>query len=183
MLSVAKSRSLLEHKVDALIDKAENDYKKTSPERRPSIEYHNAHKERLAKDARDPHFKSVRRQWELKLQQLGLRMEDWTDISTDEIASVIHVLGNPEEDPAPPIHSFSLPSSYPTPLAPSLSSSTRSTNVSTASSYALVDPSEFHSEEEEDSNFFFPVVCLLFLFFSFFVLTRVHHSLRQPPMT
>jgi hypothetical protein len=116
----------------------------------------------------------VRRQWEVKLQEVGLRMESWTDMSNEEMASVLDVLGDPEDEldenvvatdrESPPNQTFSSASlaSYatpPQPLAPALSSSTRSTNVSTASSYALVDPSEFHSEEE-DSGFFFPVVSL-----------------------
>jgi hypothetical protein len=178
--SVAKSRILLEHKVEALLDKTEKEHEKATPDRRRSIDQHNAHKARLAKEVREPHFKSLRRQWELKLQEVGLRMEDWTDISNEEIASVLDVLGNPEDEseesavvpeqssqpPLPPKQTFSSASlaTYATsplqPLAPSLSSSTRSTNVSTNSSYAFVDPSEFHSEEE-DSGFFFPVVCLL----------------------
>jgi len=178
--SVLKSRILLEHKVEALLDKAEKEHERSSPDRRRSPDQHNAHKARLAKEIREPHFKSLRRQWELKLQEVGLRMEDWTDMNNEEIASVLDVLGNPEDEPEepplvpeqppqaplPPKQSFSSASlatyatSPPQPVAPSLSSSTRSTNVSTNSSYALVDPSEFHSEEEEDSSFFFPVVCL-----------------------
>ena len=171
--SVSKSRILLEHKVEALLDKAEKEHEKTTPDRRRSIDQHNAHKAKLAKEIREPHFRSLRRQWEVKLQEVGLRMEEWIDISNEEIASVIEVLGDPgdeSEEPAvvpekpsqPPIKTLSsvtYATSPPQPLAPSLSSSTRSTNVSTNSSYAFVDPSEFHSEEE-DSSFFFPVVCL-----------------------
>lgn len=175
--SVSKSRTLLDHKVEALLDKAEKEYEKTAPERRRSIEQHTALKAKLAKETRVPHFRSVRRQWELKLQEVGLRMEDWTDISNEEMTSVIDVLGDPEDEPdegaivpdrpSPPNPTFSsvplstYTTSPPQSLAPSISSSTRSTNVSTTSSYALVDPSEFHSEEE-DSGFYFPVVCVLY---------------------
>jgi hypothetical protein len=194
--SVLKSRTFLEHKVEASLDKAEKEYEKTPPERRRSIDQHSAHKARLAKEIRVPHFKSVRRQWELKLQEIRLRMDDWTDMSNDEIASVIDVLGNPEDEPdegpvaanqqSPPNPNLSTASvasyatSPPQPLAPSLSSSTRSTNVSTASSYAFVDPSEFHSEEE-DSGFFFPVVCVFC--YSRCRYTCLPKPLRPLPMT
>jgi hypothetical protein len=197
--SVSKSRILLQHKVEALLDKEEKEYEKTAPERRRSIDQHNAHKARRAKEIREPHFKTLRRQWEVKLQEVGLRMEDWTDMTNEEIASVLDVLGNPEDEaeevavvadqpkvPPIPKQTFSSASlasfvaSPPQPMAPSLSSSTRSTNVSNNSSYAVVDPSEFHSEEE-DAAFFFPVVCVPSFSLSLHVFTR--GTLRPPPMT
>lgn len=132
-----------------------------------SPDQHSALKARLTKQTMVPHFEQVRMQWEKILAQSGLRAEDWTDMSADEMASVSNVLGNLEDDthqdtgavqppppaPIPPIRAP--PTIYATHLAPSLSSSTRSSNVSTASSYAFVDPSEFHSEDED---FFPPIV-------------------------
>ncbi len=168
--SASKNRSLINHKVKAFLAQADKDYEKTLPHQRHSLQEHNAFKARRVKGIKEPHFEAVRRRWENKLTEFGLRMEDWTDISAEEMAAVISVLGDPEENgeermgaprQSPP--SIAMPPSQAKstasiqPVAPSLSSSTRSTNVSTASSYALVDPSEFHSEDE-DSSFFLPTV-------------------------
>jgi hypothetical protein len=168
--SASKNRSLIDHKVKAFLAQADKDYEKTLPHQRHSLQDHNAFKARRVKEIKEPHFEAIRRQWENKLTEFGLRMEDWTDISAEEMAAVISVLGDPEENgeerTVPPRQSppsIALPPSQAKstasiqPVAPSLSSSTRSTNVSTASSYALVDPSEFHSEDE-DSGFFLPTV-------------------------
>lgn len=167
--STVKSRSVIDHRVKALLDKADKEYGKTPPDGRVSPDQHSAYKASLAKKAMVPHFEQVRTQWEKILAQSGLRAEDWTDMSDEEMASVLNVLGNLEDDihqdtaaaavqpPAQVPATQPPPTTYATrsaqPLAPSLS---RSSNVSTASSYALVDPSEFHSEDED----FFPSIAV-----------------------
>lgn len=170
--TASKSRSLIDHKLKAFLAQADKEYEKKLPQQRHSLQEHNAFKAERVKEIKEQHFEAVRRQWEAKLTEVGLRMEDWTDISSEEMAAVLSVLGDPEEHGAermvaprqsPP--SFKSQPANSTvsfqPVAPSLSSSARSANISTASSYEFVDPSEFHSEDE-DSNFFLPtVVCVL----------------------
>ncbi len=170
--SQRKSRSVIDHKVKALLDKADKDYGKAPLEGRLSPVQHSAFKARLAKQTLVPHFEHVRMQWEKILAESGLRAEDWIDMSAEEMTSVSNVLGNLEGDtdqnmvavqpPAPilatqaPPKTYATRSAQPVVIAPSLSSSTRSSNVSTASSYALVDPSEFHSEDED----YFPTIAV-----------------------
>jgi hypothetical protein len=55
-------------------------------------------------------------------------------------------LSSPTSPQMPPRN----PIPYPHPLAPSFSSSTRSTNISSASSYAVISPNELYSEDDGD---------------------------------
>ncbi|KDR72679.1 hypothetical protein GALMADRAFT_252862 [Galerina marginata CBS 339.88] len=167
--SFASSRTVMEHKVNATKAKAESEYTKTPAHLRMSSSQHEELKAQLVKKIREPYFDDVRAQWQSRLEKAGLFAEDWTDMSQDEMDAVATVLGaevedqsdedmvvvSPPQQPAP----FPQPHSTPflQPVAPSISTSTRSSNVSTASSYALVNPSEFHSEEEDD-YFFHPVM-------------------------
>ncbi|KAF9525417.1 hypothetical protein CPB83DRAFT_909174 [Crepidotus variabilis] len=169
--SVSKSRSLVDHKVKAAVDKADKEYEKLPSSQQIPITQHYANKARIMKELQDPHFEKVRRQWEDQLKTNGLRMDDWADISAAEMTAVTDVLGDPEDEgsddmvvvlePTSILTSSAPSQPYSTlalqPIAPSLSSSTRSTNISTASSYALVDPSAFNSEDE-DGAYFVPIV-------------------------
>ncbi|CAA7268300.1 unnamed protein product [Cyclocybe aegerita] len=162
-LSVAKSRTTMEHKVKAVVAKADAEYNKASPHHRIPPAEHKALKAKFVKEIQEPYFEKVRSEWHSKLHAAGLQVEDWTDITDDEMVAVSRVLGDLEDEsdedlvvvqaPAPvtaaaPIpQQYSAPSLYPT--APSISASMRSTNVSVASSYAFVNPSEFHSEDED----------------------------------
>ena len=166
--STVKTRATMEHKVTAAKAKADADYWKKPPNQRVSPSQLDAIKAKLAKDIRQAYFEDVRSQWQSKLTAVGLRMEDWIDISEDEMDAVSKALGDYEDEsdeeadvvPEPPKVTPPNPTNYSTtflqPVAPSLSTSTRSTNISSASSYAFVNPSEFHSEDED--HFFMPIV-------------------------
>lgn len=114
----------------------------------------------ITKEIQGQHFRTLRSQWQNRLHEEGLNVAQWVDITREERAAVTNILGEFEvEDevaapsPAsPPIAQLN-PTSYTHPLAPSMSSSTRSTNISSASSYALVSPSEFCSEDDQDEYF------------------------------
>ncbi|KAJ3504294.1 hypothetical protein NLJ89_g8009 [Agrocybe chaxingu] len=162
-LSVAKSRTTMEHKVKAIVAKADTEYNKASPHHRMPLAEHKALKAKFVKEIQEPYFEKVRSEWHSKLHAAGLQVEDWTDITDDEMEAVSRVLGDLEDEsdedlvvvqpPAPVAAAAPIPQQYSTPFlyptAPSISTSMRSTNVSVASSYAFVNPSEFHSEDED----------------------------------
>jgi hypothetical protein len=153
-------RAALEHKVEALKAKADTEYSRTATQSRIPQIAHDATKARLVKDLRERYFEGLRSQWQAKLLKAGLKDEQWVDISDGELTQVLHLLGSENESDedmvyvAPPTKSVPLtqPSLFYTPspaVAPSISTSTRVSNASSASSYAFVNPSEFHSEEED----------------------------------
>ncbi|KAF9564524.1 hypothetical protein CPC08DRAFT_248475 [Agrocybe pediades] len=119
-----------------------------------------------AQTIRTSYFEKIRMEWQSRLQGAGLQPEQWTDMTEDEMSNVARVLGDDEdgsdgEDSDDSVEEADEDvrerrSGYSSAHAPSMmSSSTRSGNISTstASSYALVNPSVLNSEEEDD--FFF----------------------------
>ena len=106
----------------------------------------------IAKDIQEKSFRSLRTQWQSQLDKAGLNDADWVDITEAEKEAVITILGEVEadDDDECPASSQMPPTAYPYPLAPSFSSSTRSTNISSASSYAVVSPNELYSEDDGD---------------------------------
>jgi len=110
----------------------------------------------ITKDIQEKHFHSLRSQWRTLLHKEGLNGSQWIDITEEERQAVATILGEFEDQEeviapsptSPPMAQLSS-TGYAQPLAPSISSSTRSTNTS-ASSYAIVNPSEFCSEDDQD---------------------------------
>ena len=167
--SLAGGRVAVEHKVNAARAKADSEYNKTPTHLRVSTKQHEEKKTQLEKQIKEPYFEGLRAQWQSRLLKNGLKLEDWTDITEDEMEHVANVLGDGIEEESDEdmvvvgssITAATLPPSFSAPffqpVAPSISTSTRSSNVSSASSYALVDPRQFHSEDEDD-YFWKPVV-------------------------
>ncbi|KAH9477630.1 hypothetical protein JR316_0009856 [Psilocybe cubensis] len=170
--TIPNGRNVMEHKVSAALVKAEAEYQKMPDKSRVPNEQHEEMKTNLSKKIRQAYYDGVVAQWHTKLSQAGLKAEDWSDITPEEMETVAQALGggidahsdedmvvvHPAVNPVPqtPFLAAYATSLNQRPIAPSFSTSTRTSNVSTvstassASSYAVVNPSEFHSEEEDD---------------------------------
>ena len=136
------SRNATEHKIRAATAKADE-----------------AAKAGIARDIQEKSFRTLRAQWQSLLLKESLTDADWSDITEAEKDAVTTILGelpDDDQDPFPSSSSASPqmpppnPIPYPHPLAPSFSNSTRSTNISSASSYAVVSPNELYSEDDGD---------------------------------
>ncbi|KAF8908609.1 hypothetical protein CPB84DRAFT_1744231 [Gymnopilus junonius] len=159
--SLTGSRLVIDHKVNAAKAKADSEYTKTPSHLRMSASQHEETKTKLERQIKEPYFEGLRAQWHSKLEKAGLKAEDWADITPEEMEQVANTLGDGIEEESDedmvvvgPTASGPFPQAFSTPffqpLAPSISTSTRSSNVSSASSYALVDPKQFYSEDEDD---------------------------------
>jgi hypothetical protein len=154
----AKGRTQLDLTIQAALEKTEADWNKFPNSNRMSRIQRNANKAQIAKKIKAPYFDEARAKWHDMLEPLGLKPDYWTDLTDDEKRRITNTLGAEDESdeeavvselpppivqPTQPTHFFQPPS-----LAPSFSTSSRATNLS-SSSYAFVNPSEFNSEEED----------------------------------
>ena len=156
-LSQAKNRAQLDITIQAALEKAEAEWNKSPNSTRISRIQRNATKAQIAKKIKAPYFDEARAKWLKMLEPLGLKPDYWTDLSEDEMRRITNTLGaedESDEDAVVPEMSPPAPIVTPSqthffqPLAPSFSTSSRATNLS-SSSYAFVNPSEFNSEEED----------------------------------
>lgn len=155
-LSQAKDRAQLDLTIQAALEQAEAEWNKSPINIRISKIQRNATKVKIAKRIKGPYFDAARAKWHGMLEPLGLKPDYWTDLTEDEKRRITNTLGAedesdedavvPELPPAPVVQPPQ--SHFFQPLAPSFSTSSRATNLS-SSSYALVNPSEFNSEEED----------------------------------
>ena len=156
-LSQAKDRAQLELTVQAALKKAEAEWNKTPNVERMSRIRHHETKAKIVKTIKSPYFEKARALWHQKLESLRLKADYWTDLTESEKRRITNILGAEDESdeeavvvpdlpPAPIIQSAQTP--FFQPVAPSFSTSSRATNLS-SSSYALVNPSEFNSEDED----------------------------------
>jgi hypothetical protein len=178
--SQAKDRSQLDKTIQTALEKAETEWNKVPNNDRMSRIRHNATKTRIIKTIKTPYFEQARAIWHQKLESLGLKAEHWTDLTNDEKRRITITLGADDESDdeplvvselpppvqpqPPPVVQQPTPSPFFQPLAPSFSTSSRATNLS-SSSYAFVNPSEFNSEDEDfefEIPFSNPVVSFLF---------------------
>ena len=191
--SQAKDRFQLDITVQTALAKAEAEWNKTPLPNRTSRIQRNATKAKIAKGIKAPYFDAARAKWLDMLEPYGLKPDYWTDMTEDEKRRITNTLGAedesdedvvvPESQPPPAPVVVQPPQAYfVQPIAPSFSTSSRATNLS-SSSYAFVNPSEFNSEEEDfeyEFPFSNPVVsslclssskntCFLNLFFSGYV--------------
>lgn len=158
--SQAKDRAQLDRSVQLALEKTEAAWNKTPTNSRMSRIKHNAAKVGIAKAIKTTYFEKARAQWHEKLESYGLKADYWTDLTEDEKMRITNTLGAddesdeevvvilPESSPPPIPHPTTTHSSFLQPLAPSFSTSSRATNLS-SSSYALVNPSEFNSDEDD----------------------------------
>ena len=155
-LSQAKDRAQLDSTIQAALEKAEAEWNKSPINIRISRIQRNATKAKIAKRIKAPYFDAARAKWHEMLEPLGLKPDYWTDLTEDEKRRITNTLGaedESDEDAVVP-EVPSAPTAQPPqphffqPLAPSFSTSSRATNLS-SSSYAFVNPSEFNSEEED----------------------------------
>ena len=162
-LSQTKDRAQLDSIVQAALEKADEEWFKSPINVRMSKIQRNANKAKIAKKIKAPYFDAARAKWHGMLEPLGLKPDYWTDLTEDEKRRITNALGAEDESdedvvipelptpppPQPPIVQPPPQSShFYQPLAPSFSTSSRATNLS-SSSYAFVNPSEFNSEEED----------------------------------
>ena len=163
-LSQTKDRAQLDSIVQAALEKADEEWFKSPINVRMSKIQRNANKAKIAKKIKAPYFDAARAKWHGMLEPLGLKPDYWTDLTEDEKRRITNALGAEDESdedvvvpelpppppPQPPIVQQPPPQSshFYQPLAPSFSTSSRATNLS-SSSYAFVNPSEFNSEEED----------------------------------
>ncbi|KAF8810937.1 hypothetical protein BYT27DRAFT_7185231 [Phlegmacium glaucopus] len=157
-MSQAKDRAQLDISVQKALEKAEAAWNKSPINGRMSRNQHNVTKVRLVKSIKTSYFEKARAKWDEKLELAGLKVEHWTDLTEDEKRRITNALGADDESDEDvvvvvselPQASVTQPTqtSYFQPLAPSFSTSSRATNLS-SSSYAFVNPSEFNSEEED----------------------------------
>lgn len=156
-LSQAKDRAQLDLTVQAALEKAEAEWNKTPNTDRMSRIRHNATKAKIVKTIKTPYFEKARAMWHQKLESLGLQADYWTDLTEDEKRRITNTLGADDESdeelvvvselpPAPIVQPTQ--STFFQPVAPSFSTSSRATNLS-SSSYAFINPSEFNSEDED----------------------------------
>ncbi|KAF8157091.1 hypothetical protein B0H34DRAFT_486251 [Crassisporium funariophilum] len=156
--SLSRERSQMEGKVRVAQAKADQEYHKTSTHLRMPESAHKASKAIIAKGIKEAYFEKVRSQWQAKLLQAGLKPEQWSDMTPDEMRAVGETLGGVDDESdedlvvVQEVPQALIPEQPPTsffqPLAPSFSVSSRSTNLS-SSSYAIINPSEFNSEDED----------------------------------
>ena len=162
----AKDRHQLDLTVQAALKKVDDEWFKSPINVRLSKIQRNANKAKIAKKIKAPYFDAARAKWIEMLEQLGLKPDYWTDLTDDEKRRITNALGAEDESdddvvvpelaaappppPPPPVVQQPSQSSshFYQPLAPSFSTSSRATNLS-SSSYAFVNPSEFNSEEED----------------------------------
>jgi hypothetical protein len=158
----AKDRAQLDTTVQAAIEKAEAEWNKFPNSNRISRIQRNATKAQIAKKIKAPYFDEARAKWHEMLEHFGLKSDYWTDLTDDEMRRITNTLCAEDESdedavvpelPPPIVHPTqpsqpSQPTHFFQPLAPSFSTSSRATNLS-SSSYAFVNPSEFNSEEED----------------------------------
>ena len=186
----AKDRHQLDLTVQAALKKVDDEWFKSPINVRMSKIQRNANKAKIAKKIKAPYFDAARAKWIEMLEQLGLKPDYWTDLTDDEKRRITNALGAEDESdddvvvpelaavpppppPAAPVvqqqPSQSSSSHFYQPLAPSFSTSSRATNLS-SSSYAFVNPSEFNSEEEDfefEIPFSNPVVSSSFSLYTF----------------
>lgn len=154
--SQAKDRAQLDKTIKAALEKAEAEWNKFPNGNRINRIQRNATKAQIAKKIKAPYFEEARAKWHGMLEPIGLKPDFWTDLTVDEKRRITNTLGAEEESdedvvvpeltPAPIVQPPQ--SHFFQPLAPSFSTSSRATNLS-SSSYAFVNPSEFNSEEED----------------------------------
>jgi len=179
----------MEHKINAATGKADADYKKTPIQQRTlTPSQHEERKVKLAKEIKERYFDSVRTDWLARLSGAGLNPEEWTDMTEGEMKNVARVLGDDDggvsgagdgddsdgsiEESDEELVFVQNKSGFPMANAPSMmSASMRSSNVSTSttSSYAVVNPSEFHSEDGDGDYFFNPASVMV----SFYCFCRI----------
>ena len=155
-LSQRKNRAQLDIIIQAALEKAEAEWNKSPTTNRMSRIQRNATKAKIAKKIKAPYFENAREKWHGLLEPLGLKPNYWTDLTEDEMRRIANTLGAEDESdedavvtdlpPAPIVQPTQ--SHFFQPMAPSFSTSSRATNLS-SSSYAFVNPSEFNSEEED----------------------------------
>lgn len=156
--SQVKDRTQLDATVLGALQKAEAEWNKAPNNVRMSRIEHNATKAKLARAIKTSYFDKARAKWHEKLECVGLKAEFWTDVTEDEMRRITHTLGADDESdedvvvvpepPPAPTPAQPTQSHFFQPMAPSFSTSSRGTNLS-SSSYAFVNPSEFNSEEED----------------------------------
>lgn len=154
--SQVKDRAQLDITIRVALEEAEAEWNKFPSTNRLSGIQRNATKAKIAKKIKVPYFDAARNKWNEMLEPLGLKSDYWTDLTEDEMRRITNILGAEDESdedfvvaeipPAPIVQPTQ--SHFFQPVAPSFSTSSRATNLS-SSSYALVNPSEFNSEEED----------------------------------
>ena len=151
--SQTKDRAQLDTTIQAALERAEAEWNKFPNSNRISRIQRNATKAQIAKKIKAPYFDEARAKWLGMLESFGLKPDYWTDLTEDEKRRITNTLGDEDESDEdavvpelpPPIVQ---PTHFLPPVAPSFSTSSRATNLS-SSSYAFVNPSEFNSEEED----------------------------------
>jgi hypothetical protein len=157
--SQAKDRAQLDIAIQAALEKAEAEWNKFPNNTRMSRIQRNATKAQIAKKIKAHYFEEARAKWHGMLEPYALKPDFWTDLTEDEKRRITNTLGAEDESDEdavvpelpPPIvqpTQISQPTHYSPPMAPSFSTSSRATNLS-SSSYAFVNPSEFNSEDED----------------------------------
>lgn len=158
---------------DDLLGDMDKKWRATPARFREQESEHDANRMKLLRDLDEELVLAARTEWDRRLDNAGLKAEDWIDITLEETLAVERALGwelDDENSPATHITSSSSTAPATTMLTPGqMSTATRSVNDS--SSYAFVSPNMFHADDgEEDerssfdeSNFAFELVSTLHL--------------------
>ncbi|GLB39214.1 hypothetical protein LshimejAT787_0603760 [Lyophyllum shimeji] len=147
---------ILDRRRDEIFKAQELKWKSVPTKTRAKQEEHDALKAKLLREAQDAHLSKVQLEWQARLAKANLRDEDWGEMTIQEVQTIEKVLGGGADDEPPtpvvqnvvtqPQH-LGIPVSNP---APPLSTAARAVNLSTSttSSYTLVSPNEFSTDDE-----------------------------------
>ncbi|KAG5641345.1 hypothetical protein DXG03_005458 [Asterophora parasitica] len=153
----AAQRKIYEGRRDEMIKAQDAKWKAALLKTRAKQDEHHIQKTQLLKEALDDYLEQVRAEWDSRLNRNNLTHADWGAMEPQELGSVEKVLGDGEPSKPAAQNLVAQPPSQsqhqvvPTPNpAPPLTSAARSVNLSTstASSYTLVSPSEFSTDDE-----------------------------------
>lgn len=166
--SQAKDRAQLNLTIQRALETADAAWNKSPG--RMSLSQQNEIKAKIVKSVKSPFFHKARAKWDDMLVKANLKVEYWQP-TDDDMRRIHNALGDDDEtdeedDPVvPQVPHAQTQSPSLQPVAPSFSTSSRTTNFS-SSSYAIVNPSEFNSEEEDDLAFQVPYPVVSFPFLS-----------------
>jgi hypothetical protein len=149
-------RTLIQRKQEEIRKEQDTKWRNTPTRSRAKKEDHEAHKASLCSKLQEEHFSDAREEWQRRLHDANLMDEHWGPMTMSETRAVERALGGDmeeEEDESVQIKSAPVtPKTYlsapAAPPAPPLSTGTRTTNTSTASSYMFVKPTDLRSDDE-----------------------------------
>lgn len=147
-------RKSMDRRRDEITKAQDTKWKSLPSKTRAKQDEHDARKAKLLREASEDYLTKAREEWQKRLAKNNLRDEDWGEMTGLELQKIVKVLGEDADDdeplqlvvqnvPTQPQHSIFNP-------APPLSSTTRTSNLSasTSSSYTLVNPNEFSTDDE-----------------------------------